>query len=64
MTLEVSALYNRLYTMRKSEETLSECGTALRSLAELMEPVDKLIKAALQEESEGENAHGEKPTGN
>ena len=53
--IEVSALYNRLNAMRKSEETLADCRKSLRSLADLIDPIDNLIKAAVQVEEEKPN---------
>jgi hypothetical protein len=49
MTIMVCELFKRLDAMRKSEETLKSCADSLRNLADLLGPVDTLIKGALKE---------------
>lgn len=46
--IKVSDLYERLHAMRKSEVTLADCRKSLRSLADLIDPIDNLIEAALK----------------
>jgi hypothetical protein len=49
MDIQVSKLYERIHTMRKSEASLADCAKSLRNLADLLEPIDRLVTAALKD---------------